>query len=82
MRAGRVAPPAIVARQSVVRRAEVGGRDEDRRAAGVAPLRVVGALDLEAGSAAQTVVEESRAQRRRLHAVALAIQIPVTAGAT
>ena len=70
---GRVAPAAIVGGESVVGRAEVGGGDEDGGAAVVAPLGVVGALDLEAGPAAQPVVEERRAQRRRLHAVPLAV---------
>lgn len=54
----RVAPAAVVVGEGVVRRAEVGGGDKDRGAAGVAPGGVVGALDLEAGAAAEAVVEE------------------------
>lgn len=73
MRTGRVAPAAIVAWKSVVRRAKVRGRDENRRTAGMAPLWIVSALKLEAGSAAQTVVEQSSTQRRRVYAVALAV---------
>ena len=52
MRARGVAPPAVVAREGVVRRAEVGGGDEDGGASRVAPPWVIGALDLEAGSTA------------------------------
>ena len=79
MGAGRVAPPAIIAGKSVVWRAEIRSSDEDGRAAGMAPLGVVSALYLEAGAAAQAVVEQRRAQSRRLHAIALAVQIPIAA---
>jgi len=79
---GRVAPSAIVAGESVVRRAEVRGRHQDRGAASVAPARVVVALYLEARSAAQPAVEQRRAQRRRVHAVALAVEVPVPARAS
>lgn len=61
VRTGRVAPAAIVTWKSVVRRAKVCGCYENRRTPGMAPLRIVSALKLEAGSAAQTVVEQSSA---------------------
>jgi len=78
---GRVAPSSIVAGESVVRRAEVRGRHQDRGAASVAPTRVVRALYLEARAAAQPAVEQRRAQRSRVHTVALAVQVPVPARA-
>ena len=68
-----VAPAAVVAGLGEVGRAEVGGRHEDGGAARVAPLGVVVALDLEARSAAQPLVEQRRAQRRRVHPVPLAV---------
>ena len=58
MGAGRVAPAAIVAGESVVWRAEVGGGNENGGAAGVAPLGVIGALDFEASSTTESIVEE------------------------
>ena len=61
MGARGVAPAAVVAGEGVVGRAEVGGRHEYGGAAAVAPLGVVGALDLEACTAAEPVVEQSRA---------------------
>jgi len=73
-----VAPPSIVAGQRVVGRAEVGGRDKDGRASWVAPLWVVGALYFKASTAAQPVVEERRAQRRRVHSVSLTVQVPIS----
>ncbi|RWW07706.1 hypothetical protein GW17_00028899 [Ensete ventricosum] len=75
--ARRVAPPTVVGGERVVRRAEVGSRDEDGGAPAVAPPRVIRALDLEARPAALPLVEERRAQRRRLHPVPLAVQVPV-----
>ena len=74
---GRVAPAAIVAGESEVWGTEVGRRDKDRRAARVAPPWIVGALQLEARPAAQPAVEQRRAQRRRVHSVPLAVQVPV-----
>jgi len=69
----RIAPAAVVARQRVVGRAEVGGRDGHRDARfakhRVGPLAVT--RDLVALPARGTVVEERSAQRRRSCAVAL-----------
>jgi hypothetical protein len=81
--AGRVAPPAVVGGQRVVGRAEVGGGDVDGGAPRVAPPPpgLVLALDLEARAAAQPLVEQRRAQRRVVHAVALAVQVAVPASA-
>lgn len=42
------------------------------------PLRVIHALDFETGSAAVAVVEQGGAERRRVHAVALAVQVAIT----
>ncbi|CAA7389706.1 unnamed protein product [Spirodela intermedia] len=75
----RVAPAAIVGGEGKVRGAEVGGGDEDGGASAVAPPGIVGALDLEARPAAQPVVEEGRAQRCSLHAVALTVQVAIPA---
>lgn len=44
----------------------------------MAPLRVINTLDLETSSAAVSVVEKSCAERRRVHAIALAVQVAVT----
>ncbi|KAF3774714.1 hypothetical protein EJ110_NYTH52512 [Nymphaea thermarum] len=68
---GRVAPPAIVVRQHIVGRAEVGGRHRDR--ARQAPLRVVGALHLVAGPAAQPVIEQSSAKCSCERAISLTV---------
>ncbi|CAA7406336.1 unnamed protein product [Spirodela intermedia] len=78
VRARGIAPAAVVRGKGEVRRAEVGGGDDNGGAAAVAPPGVVRALDLEAGPAAKAVVEQSRAQCRRLHAVSLAVQVPVS----
>jgi hypothetical protein len=81
----RVAPPAGVAGERVVGRAEVGGCHHDggpRHArGGRRPAAAAGALELEARAAAQPAAEERRAQRRRLRAVALAVQVAVPARA-
>jgi hypothetical protein len=79
--AGRVAPPAVVGGERVVRRAEVGGGDVDGGAPRVAvlPPGLVLAPDLEARAAALPLVEQRRAQRRVVHAVALAVQVAVPA---
>lgn len=53
--ARRIAPAAVVARQSEVRRAEVGGGDGDNACA--APLRVIVAPQLVTRAAAQSAVE-------------------------
>lgn len=60
MWARRVTPAAVVVRQSVIRRAEVGGGDEDGGAAGIARF-IVRTLDFKAGSAAQAAIEERSA---------------------
>jgi hypothetical protein len=80
VRARRVAPAAIVGRERVVRRAEVGSGDYD--GAGHAGVRSAAgrvAAHLEAGSTAEAVVEQSRAQRRRVGAVSLAVEVAVSA---
>uniref|UniRef100_A0A2P2II17 Uncharacterized protein n=1 Tax=Rhizophora mucronata TaxID=61149 RepID=A0A2P2II17_RHIMU len=79
MEARWVTPATIVAGQSIVRRAEVGGRNDDGWAARVAPPGVIciRTLDLEARAAAQPVVEQCGAQRRRVHSISLAVQIAV-----
>lgn len=78
----RVAPAAVVRGQGVVGRAEVGGRNDDGGTPLDAPLPVVDALDLEAGPADDAAVEYRRAHCRRLHPVALAVEVPVPARAT
>ncbi len=79
----RVAPAAAVARERVVRGAEVGRRHRHGGAAGEArPAVVARAPELVAGAAAQAPVEQRRAQRRRARAVPLAVQVPVPARAT
>jgi hypothetical protein len=78
--AGRVAPAAVVGGERVVGRAEVGGGDDDgARKARVAAAASAVAPHLEAGAAAEAVVEERRAQRRGVGAVPLAVQVPVPA---
>jgi len=82
--ARRVAPPAGVRGQPVVGRAEVGGRDHHRRHGGVALALAAApatALDLEAGAAGESVVEERRAERPRRHAVPRDVEVAVPAGA-
>ena len=81
---GRVAPPSIVARQRVVRRAEVRSRHEYRWRPRMAPVpvRLIRTLNLEARPAAEPIVEQSSAQRRSVHAIALAIQVTITTRAT
>lgn len=73
MGARRVAPAAIVVGQSIVGRAKIGGGDEDGRATGVAPLRIISALELETGTAAKPIVEQSRAQRCSVYSIPLAV---------
>lgn len=77
---GRVAPAAIVVGESKVRGAEVGGGDHDGTRE--APSRVVVAAHLVAGAAAEPVVEEGGAQRGCVCAVALAVEVAVTASST
>ncbi|KAB8084081.1 hypothetical protein EE612_006543, partial [Oryza sativa] len=64
--ARRVAPAAVVVGERVVRRAQVGGGDGD--AARQAPLPIVVAPQLVARPARRAVVEQHRAQRRRVGA--------------
>jgi hypothetical protein len=79
--AGRVAPSAVVAGQRVVGRAQVGGGDGDGRAgfARAGPAAV--ARDGVALPARRAVVEQHRAQRRVVDAVALRVQVAVPARA-
>ncbi|KAG6467191.1 hypothetical protein ZIOFF_074994 [Zingiber officinale] len=77
VRAGRVAPAAVVAGESGVRRAEVGGRDDD--GARKTPPRVVVAPKLVASAATEPIVEQHRAQRRRVGSVAPDVEVPVPA---
>lgn len=79
VRARGVAPAPIVVRKSVVWGTEVGGSDEDGRASGVTPLLVVCAFYLKTRPAAQAVVEQCRAQRRRVNSVPLAVQVSIPA---
>ncbi|WVZ00044.1 hypothetical protein V8G54_026113 [Vigna mungo] len=79
VRARGVAPAAIVVRKSVVWGTEVGSSDEDGRASGVTPLLVVCAFYLKTRPAAQAVVEQCRAQRRRVNSVPLAVQVSIPA---
>ena len=78
VRPRRVAPPAGVAGERVVWRAEVGGRH--RHGAGEAAAAAA-APDLEARAAALPVVEQRRAQRRRVRPVPGAVQVAVPARA-
>lgn len=77
-----VAPSAIVARESIVGRAEVGSSNENRRATGVTPSRLVGTLNFEAGATAQTVTEQGRAESCSLHTIPLTVQISITTSPT
>lgn len=82
MGAGRVAPATIVAGKSVVRGAEVSCGDENGGTAGVAPLGVVGALELEASAATEPIVEECGAECGGVHAVALTVEVTVSTSST
>ena len=82
VRPRRVAPAAIVTWESKVGRTKVGGCDYDGRVARVAPPWVLVALDLKARTAAQAIVEKCCAQCRRVHSVALAVQISVPTSTT
>lgn len=73
----RVTPPAVIVRKGVIRGAEVGRRYQYRRAPGVTPLRVFVALYFKTSTTTLSIVEESRAKRRRVYAVTLAVQITV-----
>jgi hypothetical protein len=79
VRARRVAPAAVVAGEAVVGRAEVGGRHGDG-ARQARPPGVV-AAQLVAGAARRAVVEQRRAQRRRVRAIPAAVHVAVPASA-
>ena len=78
----RVTPTSIVAWLSEVGGAEIGCSDEDGGAPREAPLGFVVTLDLETSTAAQSVVEQSRAQRRRVHSVPLTVQVSIPTSTT
>jgi hypothetical protein len=79
----RVAPAAVVVGQRVVGRAQVGGGDGHRRAADAEPrVRLVVAGDPVALPARGAVVEERRAQRRRVRAVPRRVQVAVPTSPT
>lgn len=82
MGARRVAPAAIVTRKSVVGWAEVSGGDKDGGTTGMAPLWVVGALELKTRPTTLPLVEQCRAQRRRAHTISLAVQVAVPTSPT
>lgn len=73
VRARRVAPPAIVIWQSIIRGAEIGGSDENGRAARVTPLRFISTFELKTSSATEPIVEQSCAQRCSIDSVSLAV---------
>jgi hypothetical protein len=74
---GHVAPSTVVVGQIRIGRTEVGGCHSHCRAR-YTPSRLV-ALELKARSAAQAVVEESRAQSCCVGSIALTVQVPITA---
>lgn len=78
VRPGRIAPTTIIRRKGVIRRAEIGSSDENRGIPTTAPPRIIDALDLKTSATAKPLVEQRRAQRRRLHAVPLAIKVPIS----
>ena len=77
---GRVAPAAVIVGEGEVRRAEVGGGDDD--GAREAPLGVVVAPHLVARAAAEPVVEEGGAEGSGVGAVPLAVEIAVPTGSS
>lgn len=77
VRARRVAPAAIVTWERIVRRAKVGGCDENGRAARVTPSWVICTLNLKASTTAKAIVEKCCAESCCVHAIALAVEIPV-----
>jgi hypothetical protein len=79
--ARRVAPPAVVGVLRPVGRAQVGGRHRDHRGAPVAPGGPR-APDLVARPAPVPVLEQRRAQRRRVRAVPGRVQVAVPARPT
>jgi hypothetical protein len=79
--ARRVAPAAVVGVLRPVGRAQVGRRHRDHRRAPVAPRRAH-APHLVARPATVPVLEQRRAQRRRVRAVPSGVQVAVPARAT
>ncbi|CAL9044047.1 unnamed protein product [Musa banksii] len=71
----RVTPSAVVAGEGVVRRAEVGSRDDNR--AREAPPGVIGAPHLVASAAAEPIVEERSAEGRGVGPVPLAVEVAI-----
>jgi hypothetical protein len=72
----RVAPAAVVVGERVVGWAEVGGRHHGGAPPAAPAAR---ALDLEARTTAPPVVEQRRAQRRRVFPVPCAVQVAIPA---
>jgi hypothetical protein len=79
--AGRVAPSAVVGVLGPVGRTQVGRRHRDHRRAAVAPGGPR-ASDLVARPAPVPVLEQRRAQRRRVRAVPGRVQVAVPARPT
>ena len=82
VRPRRVAPAAAVAGLRPVGRAEVGGRDGHRGAAPAPGGRVAVAHHQVALTARRAVVEQHRAQRRRVRPVPGLVQVAIPARAT
>ncbi|KAL4341991.1 hypothetical protein GQ457_08G012620 [Hibiscus cannabinus] len=61
VRAWRVAPPAVVGGESIVRRAKVSSRDNNGRIPRVTPFWFICTLNLEACTTAKPIVEKCRA---------------------
>ena len=81
--AGRVTPAAVIIRQGVVGRAQVGGGDGHRCATYAEPrVRLVVAGDPVALPTRGAIVEQRCAQRRRVRAVARGVQVAVPTGAS
>lgn len=71
----RIAPPAVVVGQVIVRGAEVSGSDSD--GTGEAPFGVIVAFHLITRPAAQAIVEQSSAECCSVSPIPLAVQITV-----
>ena len=76
---GRVAPTAVIVGQRGVGRTKVCGRDNHGRMSGQAPFGIVNALQLEARAARSPGIEERGAERGRVRAVTLGVEVAVTA---
>ena len=79
VRPWRIAPPAIITRESVIRWAEVGSGDGNRCAL-EAPLGHLGCVThhLIAATTCLAIVEQSRAQRCSLYSITIAVKIAIT----